>query len=339
MVRVEGRPAGVRTATLVLPERRQAAADAVASGEAEERDVTRNGYACLPVSDRPAPELAVDAGRLALDSAAVDPVSVGLVVHAWIHHQGHDFWSPAHYVAAGVGAAKSEPIGVQQMCNGGAAALRIALDRMAAEPRLETALVTTADTFAPPGFSRWSSDYGVAYGDGATALVLSRSWVRYRISSMHTVAAPHLERMHRGNAPFTATPGRDNGPLDVRRPKKEFLASAGVEAFSSVARASVRGAVAAAMADADLAPQDPRVLALPRLGAKVLEDAYLPALDGLVKAEPLTYAISTGHLGAGDAAASLAQIDADGLLATGEFGLLLSAGAGFTWTAIVIQAL
>jgi 3-oxoacyl-[acyl-carrier-protein] synthase-3 len=70
----------------------------------------------------------------------------------------------------------------------------------------------------------------------------------------------------------------------------------------------------------------------------VLEAAYLPALDGLSRAELLNFGHDTGHLGAGDAAANLADIHARRLLAPGQSALLLSAGAGFTWSCLAIRA-
>ncbi|WP_282203244.1 beta-ketoacyl-[acyl-carrier-protein] synthase family protein [Kitasatospora fiedleri] len=183
------------------------------AGRADADEVRRDGYRRLPVDDRrAAPDLAVEAGRTALERAGLTADRLGLVAHAWIHHQGHDFWSPAHYVASSLGARNAEPVGVQQMCNGGAAALRIALDRMAADPGVEAALVTTADSFPAPGFERWRADYGVAYGDGGTALLLTREHARYRVAGLVTVAAPELELMHRG----TTTSPRPRGST-VRR--------------------------------------------------------------------------------------------------------------------------
>ncbi|WP_282203245.1 3-oxoacyl-[acyl-carrier-protein] synthase III C-terminal domain-containing protein [Kitasatospora fiedleri] len=109
--------------------------------------------------------------------------------------------------------------------------------------------------------------------------------------------------------------------------------------FAETVDRSLRRAVTGALEQAGLGPNASLPVALPRLGRSVLESAYLPALAGLVEGEVLDFGPDTGHLGAGDAAASLAEADARGLVPPGGHLLVISAGAGFTWTALVVQAL
>lgn len=46
----------------------------------------------LPAATEPgAPRLAIDAARAALDGAGIHGEDIDILVHAWIHHQGHDF--------------------------------------------------------------------------------------------------------------------------------------------------------------------------------------------------------------------------------------------------------
>lgn len=335
-------PLEIGAATLWLPPTAQTAESAVAAGQLPADQLGVTGYRQLPVSELPAPEMAARAAREALAAAGEQPGALDLLVHAWIYHQGHDFWSPAHYVAATLNAITAEPIGVQQMCNGGAAALEIAATRLLAEPATELALVTTADRFCAPGFDRWQGDYGVWYGDAATAAVLRRAddrpSERLRLLSIATVAAPELEVMHRGRDPFSRTP-REHGPsVDVRRTKKAYLTDYGKEAFATTLLRKVRCVVHAGLADAGLAGDDLRLVSivLPRLGRNARETVYEGALAGLTKAELVDYGAETGHLGAGDAIANLAALETEDVLDEGEFALVLSAGAGFTWSAIVV---
>ncbi|MFD9686193.1 3-oxoacyl-[acyl-carrier-protein] synthase III C-terminal domain-containing protein [Kitasatospora sp. NPDC059088] len=326
-----------------LPPTTDTAAAAVAGGRVTAENAAKDGYLELPVSDGPSgPEMAVLAAAKAIGEAGCPPESIGLVVHAWIYHQGHDFWSPAHYVAQHAGAVRAVPLGVQQMCNGGATAVELAAVRLAADPALERALVTTGDRFAAPGFDRWQGDYGVAYGDGATALVLDRERGPYRLLAAHTAAAPDLESMHRGHDAFSPAPRANGETLDIRRTKKAFLGDGLGPHFAATAGEGVARAVRGALADAGLAPDDPRLghLLLPRLGRTVLETAYLPAVErlGLTGVEVLDLGTRTGHLGAGDAAAGLAHLHTRGLLEPGRIAILLSAGAGFTWTALLVAA-
>jgi len=89
----------------------------LACGRLTAQDAEGLGVNEVPVADEPAPDLAVRAGREALVQAGYPAERIGLLVHAWTWHQGHDFWSPAHYVASRLGARKALPFGVQQMCN------------------------------------------------------------------------------------------------------------------------------------------------------------------------------------------------------------------------------
>ena len=118
------------------------------------------------------------------------------------------FWSPAHYIAARIGADGANPVGVQQMCNGGAAALELAT-RWAGTADAGTALVTTADRFAEPGFDRWRGDYGLWYGDGAAAVLVGHgadgSSADLELLALASRAEPAAEEMHRGADPVSYT--------------------------------------------------------------------------------------------------------------------------------------
>ncbi|WP_405587139.1 3-oxoacyl-[acyl-carrier-protein] synthase III C-terminal domain-containing protein [Streptomyces sp. NBC_01190] len=335
-------PPYIAAATVWLPPGRESARDAVTAGRLDGAAAEQDGYATLAISTEwSGPQMAASAAAKALAEAGCDPATVGLVVHAWTHHQGHDFWSPAHYVAHAVGADRAQPVGVQMMSNGGAIAVEIAATRLAADPAVGRALVTTGDRFADEGFDRWG-DYGVAYGDGGTALLLDRHQGPYRLLAAHTVSAPELEVMHRGDDPFTPAPRWSADRIDARRTKKAFLAAGGGPRFEAVSGQSIARALLGALADAGKAPDDPRLrfLVLPRLGRGLFED-HLPGLAGLglSGAEPLTtMGGHTGHLGGGDPIANLADLHTQGRFGPGDLALLLSVGGGFGWTALLVEA-
>src|SRR5690606_16691271 len=161
------RPLGISAPATYLPERRQSAREAVEQGLLDADTAAELGYDRLPVADLAPPEMAVEASRRTLAEAGVPAGDLGLVLHAWIHYQGHDLWSPARVIADRLGAGSATPVGVQQVCNGGAAAVELAAARLFLEPGLGPALITTADAFLDPGFDRWTGDYGIGYGDGA----------------------------------------------------------------------------------------------------------------------------------------------------------------------------
>lgn len=323
-----------------LPPTRQSAMEAVAAGLISPGDAAAAGYTELPFSpDLSAPEMAVLAARAALAQAGWDAGTVSLLTHAHTYYQGHEFWSPAAYIQDQLGAADAVGYCLAQMCNGGTGAIELAATRLAADKRTGRALVTTADRFAAPGFDRWSGDYGVAYGDGATALLLSREPGIARLLSSVTVLRGALERMHRGDDDFTPAPRSRPGPVSVRRTKKAFLASAGREAFSKAALDALTLVIEASLAEAGLEPADPRVrwCLPPRLGRQVIDEAYRPVLAVNDHVTVPEWGARTGHLGAGDVIANLASLLACPDAAAGDIALLIGAGGGFSWSCTVAQ--
>jgi 3-oxoacyl-[acyl-carrier-protein] synthase-3 len=314
--------------------------DAIAAGRLDIETADRLGYAEVTESrEHAAPEMAVLAATKGLADAGWSGDQLDLVAHAWTYYQGHDFWAPASYVAGQLGAIDALAVGVQQMCNGGAAALEIAVSRMIADPAVNRCAITTADRFAAPAFDRWCGDYDLAYGDGGTALLLDRESGPYRLLSIASVGRADFELMHRGTGPFADAAGR---PIDVRAAKRSFVASGAEEVFAVALRESVVRVVRRALADAGLAATDDRVryLTLPRLGTGTLAEFFAPAVEdlGMPQLEALDLGRNTGHLGAGDSAANLAELHAGNRLGTGEVALLLSLGGGFSWSCIVVAA-
>ncbi|MFG2696336.1 ketoacyl-ACP synthase III family protein [Kitasatospora sp. NPDC048407] len=329
----------VRAARTWLPPRRSAA-DAVLAGEVDAAVAEASGAVEVPVSaDASGPELAVRAGRSALAAAGLPAGRLDLLVHGWIYHQGHDFWSPAHYVADRLGAGQAVPFGVQQMCHAGAMALHTAAGLLEADPALNTALVTTGDRFTRPGFDRWRSDYDAVFGDAGTAVVLGRGGPGLRLVASRVVAAPELELMYRGEDAFSPAPLTHRAPIDARRTKKEFLAAGGMELLRKAAPPKVREALTGALEDAGLAARDPRIRAvlLSRLGPKTIDLLYRPVMTELLDAELVHLGARTGHLGGGDALANLADLDRLELLAPGESALCFAGGGGFTWSCMVVE--
>lgn len=336
------RPLGIRSVVTWLPPTTVSACDAEATGLVTAADRADTAYDRLPVTDEAPPSMAVRAAGHALVSGGVAPGDVGLLAHAWTYHQGHDFWSPAHYVAARLEAVHSVPVGIQAMCNGGGIALELAADHVSAEGRRPAALVTTADRFDPPGFDRWRGDYGLWYGDGATAAVLHRDPGpddALHLLALETTTDATAEEMHRGDDPFSPAPRTHSPTVDIRRTKKAYLARRGADRFAAVVAGKVPKLLRSVLDSAGLASDDPRIaaVALPRLGRKALATSYLPAIAGVTPAPAVDLGAVTGHLGAGDLLANLEMSTATHQPTTGgDVTVVLSAGGGFSWTAAVV---
>ncbi|MDI3408225.1 ketoacyl-ACP synthase III family protein [Streptomyces cavernicola] len=340
------RPLVLSAATWV-PSGRETVDEMLVAGRLAVDDTQGLALTEVPVADRAAPDMAVLAGRRALEASGVDPGRVGLVAHAWTYHQGHDFWSPAHYVARHVGAHAAFPVGVQQLSNGGAAALGMAVRQLIASPETDAALVTTADRFAWPGFDRWAADYGVVYGDAGTAAVLHRrDDVRpsgaLLLKSLAFATDASFEDMYRGRDAFSPAPLARDGGIDVRRPKKAYLEiHGGIERFRKAATGCVDEVLRRALHEADVDPADPRLVhvLLPRLSDSTLDLMYRPVVGSLLKADVLDLREASGHLGAGDLLANLAHLTSPGVLHPGERAVVLGGGGGFTWSCAVVEGL
>lgn len=325
----------------VLGEHAQPVSDAVAGLLIDEENAERYAYTALRTSTLAPVRLAAVAAAKSLESSGVSPERIGQLLHAWTYHQGHEFWSPAHYLALQVGAVAAEPVGIQQMCNGGSAAIVQAACRLLAAPAAGPALVTTADCFPQPGFDRWGGDYGVCYGDGATSVLVDRTphGRSVRLLSATTVAAPVLEGMHRGDAPFSPAPTSGVKTLLPKLAKKEFLTANPTLPFGPIAHDAVTSVVARALCDAGVAADDERLraAALPRLARHVMAEAYEPAFREVCAAPIVQLGADTGHLGAGDAVANLSDLLDRDDVRPGDLLVLLSAGAGFTWSAAIVE--
>ncbi|MET0190897.1 MAG: ketoacyl-ACP synthase III family protein, partial [Pseudonocardia sediminis] len=315
-------------------------ADALADGRISPEEAERSGYTSIPVAgpDLPGPVLAAHAGARALETSGLDPDEVGLLLHAWTEYQGHDLWSPPHYVADRIGARQALPVGVRQLSNGGAAATELAHGWLAANPD-RVAMVTTGDRFALPGFDRWRSDRGLIHADAGTAMLLAATPSPDDVLVVRGLAsssAPELEGMHRGDDPFGTGRYEQGAPIDLARTKKAFFAAHSREAFTSTATAHARTVVTGAARRAGVALDDPsiRYLALPRVG-RLSYELYRPVFAEMTGAEVVDLGDRTGHLGAGDLLANLHDLAPR--LAAGERAIVFNGGGGYSWTAVLVE--
>jgi 3-oxoacyl-[acyl-carrier-protein] synthase-3 len=124
-----------------------------------------------------ASNMAVAAGREALERAKVDPQIVNVVVEYSILPQEYlvPVWNMSNKVQAEVGAAKSFVVGFS---GGGSSNFMVALSSAAAmlseNEELKTALLVTGDTTIPGNRVLNPQDPVTVLGDGASALVLQR---------------------------------------------------------------------------------------------------------------------------------------------------------------------
>ncbi|MGW0605905.1 ketoacyl-ACP synthase III family protein [Streptomyces sp. NPDC002644] len=310
---------------------------AVRAGELGQDEAGRLGLASVCVSDAvSAPEMAARAGRRAVARAGHAAETFAAVLHAASHRQGPELWSAAAYVQAGTIGGVCPAVEVRQVCNAGMAALELGVARLLVEPGKDSVLITAADRFPAPGFDRWHSDPGTAYGDGGAALVLSRRTGPLRLLSVVTESDPELEGMHRDDALAESVAGVDRR-VEVAAARAAFTRRMGADFVVSRIVDGQRRAVRRALADADTTMDAISLFVLPNLGVSRMRAFYFRSLRIAPERSTWAWGRTVGHLGAADQFAALDRCVAG----TGRKGaryLLLGAGNGFSWSAAVLQA-
>src|SRR5262249_23479967 len=131
------------------------------------------GFESIAIAeDIAAPDMAIRAAQAAVQRSGIPSEDFGLVLHAGFWFQGLEFWPAACYVANKSVGEHAYALDVQQQSLGGLACVRLAAAYLQSG-FASTALLTTADNFAPPAIDRWNTLRDTIFGDAGTALVLS----------------------------------------------------------------------------------------------------------------------------------------------------------------------
>jgi len=319
-----------------LPGSTVSLADAIERGLVGD-DHQNLGYETISVArNQSGAQMAVLAGNVAVERAAVDPADYGLVLHATRGFPGLDMWPAAAYVASQTVGPQAVGYDVQQRCNGALGALALAASFITTG-YASTAMITTGDNFAPPWLNRWGSQPNFIYGDGGTALVLSDKTGFARLVSATVGAENSLEPFSRGDAPFALAPG-----LEVPVPMLERGAQYGVrpEAEGGWSRyeGALRRTVDQALDEAGASVEDIARVTGPYIHRNQFPENY--ELLGF-KEEQSTWDLgrTIGHLGPGDPTAGINHLVENRSLSVGDLLLVFAAGAGFTLSAAVLEIL
>jgi 3-oxoacyl-[acyl-carrier-protein] synthase-3 len=310
------------------------------AGLCDRRSIWRTGIEAVRVSQREsAPEMAALAAAPALRQAGCEPAEIDLLLHAATYYQGHDLWPPASYVQRTVLGNHCPAMEIRQMSNGGMAALELAASYLVADHARKHALITTGDRFCLPGYDRWRSDPGTICGDGGTAAVLSKWGGFARLCSLVTVSDSSLEKMGRGPDPFGEAPFSVRRQIDLGAQREDFVGEMGLDYVMEHIDAGQREAVDRALSEGDVKLSDIDWFVLPSLGRSRIKAHFLDPFGIDPDRTTWSWARQVGHLGAGDQIAGLDHLAGADLLADGQRCLLVGVGAGFSWSAAVIDVL
>jgi 3-oxoacyl-[acyl-carrier-protein] synthase-3 len=313
----------------------------VEAGRYAEEDALEAGTVSVSFSDLAPPEMAVLAGRAALEG--VDPVpSPALHLHGSTYFQGLDMWPASCWIANRLLGDVQDALSLQAsaLSNSSLACLEIAGSMLAGRPDLAGALVTAADRFAPPGIDRFRVDSGMAFGDGASAALLGRDDGALRVLSVSSFTDTTLEPLQRGDEPFHAVSPTAVETLPMRRRAREFFRSGAMTPAEARGKSvsAVRRVVGTAVEEAGVALADARWVVPPFLGRRLFESGFVEPLGLEPERTLFEFGLRTGHLGAADQLLSLDHLRRNDLLEPGDHVVLIGTGMGFTFTAAVLVA-
>lgn len=285
-------------------------------------DQNRAGYISVAVENqRAGGELAQDAVVTLATKIGEKPISsVQAVFHASVVDQGMGvFWNPGYALQHVAGAAMADSLSLRQGCNG----LMVALARAGKLSQSgKRSLVAGSDRFEIPGFDRFSSDYGIMYGDGAAACIVGGSTGRFRVLDIVEISSTKLAALHDGRGFATG---------DVRSAKKRYLEQNGNDYLTRTTRS--------AMAQLSVKAKEYKVerILFPNLGKELLESNYYPAFDRAEERSAAELGKRIGHLGTIDQLVALENLHSTGEICAGKRILLIGAGSGFSWSGIVME--
>ncbi|MER5861985.1 ketoacyl-ACP synthase III family protein [Kitasatospora sp. NPDC002040] len=313
---------------------------AVADGRYEAALQERTGMVSVAIAgeDDSQPEMAVRAGLQAVAQSGLADREFGLLLHATAGFNGLDGWNVGSYLQHRIIGGEGTAFEIRQLSNGAVGSIELAAGHLRGGTDRSAALITASDRFEAPVWDRWHMHPGLIFGDGASALVLSRRPGFARLVSSVTVAHPELEGMQRGSLPFTANSDPAQHPVRIIDRTRDFAArelplSRVVELMDA---ALVRTATAAC-AEAGIRPTDAEHVIMPNFGLEMVKRETLDPLGIALERTPWQWAVETGHVGATDQFGALDHLAHQGLLEPGQRVLMTGIGGGFNWTSVVLE--
>ncbi|MFJ8506685.1 ketoacyl-ACP synthase III family protein [Streptomyces avermitilis] len=195
---------------------------AVAEGRYEEAERRNGGWTGAAVAGNISPpEMAVEAARTALERSGHPAADIALVLHASLHEQGPELWTPHQYVLRHALGTQVPAMEVRQGCNAALGAVELAHGYLSADPGRAAALVTAAENFGTERVDRWRYQAGARMkrpsilGDAATAVVLSTRGGFARVRSIVSASLPELEEMNRPRGPLFPPNRTRTGRIDL----------------------------------------------------------------------------------------------------------------------------
>jgi 3-oxoacyl-[acyl-carrier-protein] synthase III len=287
----------------------------------------------------PAVDMAVYAGRQALNRAGLDPGEIDLLVHAAHFWQGPEGWCAVGYILRELGCGRCAGQELRQGCNGILAGLEVAAGLLALSGGPSTAMITAAQSAASPWLDRWrSAGPGIVLGDGATAAVLCKDRGFARVDSVNSLMIPELEQLHRGALSLAEPDPPVRAPLNILARMMEFAVTTRYE-LPKVYSTVIDGYTTVmnrSMAEAGIDTADLTRVIFSHVSPSMTDRSVMKPLGLPMSKTTWDFARTVGHLGPADHTVSLEHLVRSGQVGPGDHVLMVGGSAGYNVAAAVI---
>ncbi|KKC98479.1 ketoacyl-ACP synthase III family protein [Photobacterium halotolerans] len=321
---------------ITLPARRMTTQQAIEAREYDVPNAERDGYFSAAIEDELYPaDMGLLAAQKALAESGHAPEQVATLSYASIHRHGHArLWSPAAYLQHQLKVDHALPVSIQHGCNGGFLALKLMAPHIQAD---RVGLLVTADRFSESGFNRWLGDYGLIYGDAAVAATVSAQSGFAKILHFDICSLPALERLHRLPLPSPETTDSYLSEYDIRQTKKSFLEAFSREGFVQPIQQALTRLRHSLLNQYNLSERPARWLIPPFVGNSIREETYEAYFGDLATHNAWQFGREIGHTGASDGLLGLHLLRQSGQLQSKDRVLVISAGAGFSCSVVLLE--
>ncbi|WP_171168497.1 ketoacyl-ACP synthase III family protein [Streptomyces sp. I05A-00742] len=314
--------------------------EAVAKGWYDAAERERSGMeAVIVAGDMPAPDMAVNAARTALERSGHTPDDFGALFHSDTHHQGPDGWSAPHYVLKNTLDRPVMALELRQGCLGMLASLELAVHRLTTPGTPDAVLLTTGDNFSTPMVDRWTASKLFILADGGAAAVVSRRDGFAKVLAIGSVSNPGMEELHRGGE-VMFPPGITIGRSLNFEERSQFWRdqwAKGITPPMGHFGESVADAAERMLAEAGLTMDDISRVCHVGFAMGPLNDIFLEPLGIGLDRSVWECARRVGHTGAADIFVALEDLHTSGQVGPGDRVLLIGAATGMEAGCAVVE--
>jgi 3-oxoacyl-[acyl-carrier-protein] synthase III len=303
-------------------------------------DLEKSEYESISIADKdiyPA-DMAVFSAKNALQQAGISGSELNIIIYNSIHRHGNpQLWCPASYLQKILGAQNSLPLTINQGCNSQLLSIEASI-KMLRNSSEDYALITASDKFSGSGFNRWQADYSIVYGDAAASVVLSKKPGLAKIIDIQTYSDPDLEELHRFKDEYDENINNElNHRYNVKAAKDCFMNQYGKESITTSTKTAMLKLLDTTFNSQKISIDTIKYYIFPNLGNNILSSNYYPNFPNAREKSLWEFGNKIGHLGAADCIAGLSHLISNNHLKNGDRILCIGAGAGFSWTFMVIE--